>query len=128
MALFGNNGFFDSMWENIKDKPIQNILTGGLYGAGETALERPQDLILPGFQDTMRYAGKAVGEGVGFFTEGIRAGMSLTGNLNSDTDLQSELALKDGLRAQTDLTRARQARARSASLLTSTNQSPSLLG
>lgn len=128
MALFGNNGFFDSMWEDIKKNPIENLATGGLYSGARTAFKRPGDLILPGFQDTMRYAGRAIGEGVGFFSEGFQAGMGIMGGSASDQDIQSELMVKEGMRAQSELTRARQARARSASLLTSTNSAPSLLG
>lgn len=130
MALFGNGGFFDEFLSSVKKNPVENLLTGGLVGAYKGFKSNPQDLLLPGAQDTLELTGRGVGEGIKSFGEGFMAADALGAFSFADgqTSVQSEVGLKDSLRAENELNKARRARASAGNVLTSTNAAPSLLG
>lgn len=130
MALFGNGGFFDEFISSVKDDPFKNLATGGLYGVGKGAKKNPQDLLLPGFEDTARATGKAAKFSVDLLTPGMDAfkqGFGMQDG-SQENGLTSELSVKDDLRRESDLIKARQTRARAGNLLSSQNNMPSLLG
>lgn len=122
MALFGNGGFFDEFISSFKKDPLANLATGGLLGVTKGIKKNPQDLLLPGFEDTAKLTGNLAAKGVDAFSEGF----GVSGPQNDG--IQSELAVKDDLRRESDLIRARQNRAKAGSLISSSNTIPSLLG
>lgn len=130
MALFGSGGFFDTFVSSVKDDPFKNLATGGLYGVGKGFKENPQDLFLPGLEDTAKSVGKATKFGIGLLSpamESFKSGFGMQQD-SQGNEISSELAVKDELRRESDLIKARQTRARAGNLLSSQNNMPSLLG
>ena len=108
-GAFGEDGFFETLAEDVSQAAGKNYL-------------KFQKEVWGGI-------GKGAGEIFGAAAEGFGKGMGGGEGEDSDVpDITSELAIKDDLRRESDLIKARQTRAKAGNLLSSQNNMPSLLG